>query len=65
MCKATPARLHSTASGNVMDSAPWAVSLARDGVWDKETLEMDGAPVGSALRNWRHSWELNRRAASC
>lgn len=51
MCKATPARLHSTASENVMDlSGPWAVLLARDGVWHKETLEMDGAPVGSALR---------------
>jgi hypothetical protein len=43
MCKATPARLHSTASANVMDSTgPWAVLLARDGLWDKETLERTG-----------------------
>lgn len=44
--------MHSTAPGNVMDlTGPWAVLLARDGVvWDKETLEKDGAPVGSALR---------------
>jgi len=43
MCKATPARLHSTASANVMDlTGPWAVLLARDGLWDKGTLERTG-----------------------
>lgn len=27
-------------------SGPWAVLLARDRVWHKETLEKDGAPAG-------------------